>query len=61
MAAVMTPVRRGRMVEHMTRIIKPRTAPVWDEGSGEDPLVPYGTDLSTDEPYGPYIDPSSGG
>jgi hypothetical protein len=24
---------------------------------GADPLTPYGSDLSTDEPYGPYINP----
>ncbi len=29
--------------------------------SGADPLVPYGTDFSTDEPDDPYISPSSGG
>jgi len=29
--------------------------------TGADPLVPYGTDYSTDEPDNPYISPSSGG
>ena len=29
--------------------------------SGADPQVPYGTDLSTDEPDNPYISPSSAG
>jgi hypothetical protein len=29
--------------------------------SGAEPQVPYGTDLSTDEPDNPYISPSSAG